>query len=179
MAKEDKSNLTNILLVIISLLLLGVIIFLAYGKTSKNENKGGDSVNNQPSQEQSNSASNAEAGELGSNEIAITAANFDAEVVKSDKLTVVDAFAPWCPHCQKVGPILTELSNDYVGKAKFGKMNSDNQDPSVKDNFDFAIKNGLTGYPTVWFYKNGQKVETLSGEQTKEEYKAVIDRLLK
>jgi thioredoxin 1 len=180
MAQENKSNLTNILLVVISLLLLGVIIFMAYGKTSKKESSGGgDSVNNQPSQEQTNNPSTEDAGKLGANEVKLTAENFDAEVVKSDKLTVVDAYAPWCPHCQKVGPLLTELSNEYAGKVKFGKMNSDNQDPAVKANFDFAIKNGLTGYPTVWFYKNGQKVETVSGERTKAEFKEVIDRLLK
>jgi thioredoxin 1 len=177
MSKDSKSNLSTIGLVVVSLLVLAGIIYFAWGKTSPEPK--GDSVNNTPSQQQADSAANGEAGKLGANEVQITAGNFKSEVEDAKGVVVIDAYAPWCPHCQKVAPILTELSNDYAGRAKFGKMNSDNQDASVKANFDFAVNNGLTGYPTVWIYKDGKKVDTLSGERTKDEYKTAIDNQLK
>lgn len=178
MAKENAKNTGNIILVVAALLLLGGIVAYAWNKTgtTKKENTTtGDSIDST----NATVSTNTEAGKMGPNEVQITAANFDQEVVKSNKLTLVDAYAPWCPHCQKIAPIITELSDEYAGKIKVGKMNSDNQNPDVKANFDFAVSNGLTGYPTVWLYKDGQKVATLSGERTKEEYKTEIEKYLK
>lgn len=116
--------------------------------------------------------------ELNANEVKITACNFDKEVLKAEGLVVVDAYASWCPHCQKIAPIIATLADEYAGKVKIGKMNANNQDDAMKANFDYAVKNGLEGYPTVWFYKNGKIVDSFSGERTYDEIKALLDKQL-
>jgi thioredoxin 1 len=119
-----------------------------------------------------------ETDELNENEVQFTACNFDTEVVQAKGGVVIDAYASWCPHCQVLSPIIAELANEYAGRVKIGKLNSNNQDPAMKENFDFAIKNGLEGYPTVWIYKDGQKVDEFSGERTAEEIRVMIDKQL-
>lgn len=177
MAEEKKTNMaSNIGLVVAALVILGAVIFYAWGKTPSTNQDSAKTNNNQTTQTPSTDQS-SEAGKLGPNEIAITADNFD-QIIKENKVVLIDAFAPWCPHCQRIAPIVTDLSNDYAGKVKFGKMNSNNQDPAQKANFDFAVKNGLQGYPTIWVYKDGKKVTELSGERTKAELKTELDKAL-
>lgn len=112
------------------------------------------------------------------NEVRITAENFDAEVVQAKGVVLVDAYAPWCPHCQRISPTIAKLADDYEGRVKVGKMNANNQDPAMKANFDFAVAKGLQGYPTIWIYKDGQKVDEFSGERTYCEIKAMLDKQL-
>ena len=52
-------------------------------------------------------------------------ANFQAEVLDSDKLTVVDFWAEWCGPCRAIGPVIEELSKEYEGKVNIGKVNVD------------------------------------------------------
>lgn len=115
---------------------------------------------------------------LGANEVQITACNFDTEVVHAKGIVLVDAYASWCPHCQKLAPIITQIADEYVGRVKVGKLNANNQDPAMKENFDFAQTNGLEGYPTVWIYKDGQKVDEFSGARTYDEVKVLIEKQL-
>jgi|GEM_PF-882235 len=119
-----------------------------------------------------------ETDKLGPNEVALTACNFATEVEQAKGLVLVDAYASWCPHCQKLAPIITQISDEYLGRVKVGKLNSNNQDPAMKDNFDFAVSKGLEGYPTVWLYKDGVKVDEFSGERSYEEIKAMLDKQL-
>lgn len=120
----------------------------------------------------------ADVDKIGPNEVKITADNFDQEVVQAKGVVLVDAYAPWCPHCQRISTTINELANDYKGKAIVGKMNANNQDTAMKANFDFAVKNGLQGYPTVWIYKDGKIVDSFSGEKTYCEIKALLDKQL-
>jgi len=120
----------------------------------------------------------ADVDKLGANEVKLTAENFDAEVTQAKGVVLVDAYAPWCPHCQRIAPTISKLADDYVGKVKVGKMNANNQDPAMKANFDFAVSKGLQGYPTVWIYKDGQKVDEFSGEKIYCEIKALLDKQL-
>ena len=55
----------------------------------------------------------------------VTDANFDSEVLKADKPVLVDFWAPWCGPCRMVAPIVEELSDEYAGKVKFVKLNTD------------------------------------------------------
>ena len=60
-----------------------------------------------------------------SNLIEFTDANFDSEVLKSDVPVLVDFWAPWCGPCRVIAPTIEELSNEYAGKFKVGKVNTD------------------------------------------------------
>lgn len=114
----------------------------------------------------------------GPNEVRITSENFEAEVVQVKGVVLVDVYAPWCSHCQAISTAVAKISDDYVGKVKVGKMNANNQDPDTKANFDFALEKGLQGYPTVWIYKDGKKVDEFSGERTYCEIKELLDKQL-
>lgn len=173
----DKGKKGTIVLIVVGIAILGGIILFAQPSEKKEEVK--DAETTQATEEQTAEA--GEAGKLGPNEVSITAANFDQEVVKGStgKLVVVDVYAPWCPHCQVMGPIATDLSNEYdPAQVKFGKMNADNQDSAQEANFNFALEQGLQGYPTFWFYKDGKKVGEFSGEKTKDEFKAEIEKYI-
>lgn len=85
-----------------------------------------------------------------------TDANFDAEVLKSDKLTMIDFWAEWCGPCRAIGPVVEELATTYNGKVNIGKLNVDNN-PNVSTQF------GITSIPAILFIKNGQVVDKQIG----------------
>jgi thioredoxin 1 len=87
-------------------------------------------------------------------------ANFQADVLASDKLTVVDFWAEWCGPCRAIGPVIEELSKEYDGKVNVGKVNVDNN-PQVSMNY------GITSIPAILFIKGGQVVDKLVGAQPK------------
>ena len=95
----------------------------------------------------------------------ITDANFETEVLNSDKLTVIDFWAEWCGPCRAIGPVIEELSKDYAGKVNIGKVNVD-QNPQLSINY------GITSIPAILFVKGGQVVDKQVGAVTK----AVLDK---
>ncbi len=86
--------------------------------------------------------------------------NFQADVLASDQLTVVDFWAEWCGPCRAIGPVIEELSKEYEGKVNVGKVNVDNN-PQVSTNY------GITSIPAILFIKGGQVVDKLVGAQPK------------
>ncbi len=86
----------------------------------------------------------------------LTDASFDQEVIKSDQLVMVDFWAVWCGPCRIVGPIVEELSKDFEGKMKVGKLDVDNN-PKTAVNF------GIRNIPTILFFKNGKVVDKQVG----------------
>ncbi len=86
----------------------------------------------------------------------LTDTNFQAEVIGSDKLSVVDFWAEWCGPCRAIGPVIEELAKDYAGKIKVGKVNVD-QNPQVSMNY------GITSIPAILFIKGGQVVDKQVG----------------
>jgi thioredoxin 1 len=96
--------------------------------------------------------------------------NFDQEVLKSDKLTVVDFWAPWCGPCQIMGPILEELSVEVKDTAKIGKLN-------VDENPETASKYGIMSIPTIKIFKDGKIVKEFVGVQQKDILKAELSKL--
>ncbi len=99
-----------------------------------------------------------------------TDGNFKAEVLDSDKLTVVDFWAEWCGPCRAIGPVIEELSKEYSGVVNVGKVNVD-LNPDVSMNY------GITSIPAILFIKNGQVVDKLVGAQPKSNFVKKIDAL--
>jgi thioredoxin 1 len=85
-----------------------------------------------------------------------TDANFQKDVVESDQLTVVDFWAEWCGPCRAIGPVIEELSKQYEGKIKVGKVNVDHN-PQVSMNY------GITSIPAILFIKGGKIVDKQIG----------------
>jgi thioredoxin 1 len=159
--------------VIFALTVTGGVAYFAWNRTDEPTNTVTDS--NAPKCDKK-SKQLTETDKLGPNDVEITACNFEAEVIQAKGLVVVDAYASWCPHCQKLAPIMTQIADEYVGRVKVGKLNANNQDEAMKENFDFAVEKGLEGYPTVWFYKDGKVVDSFSGARTYEEVKALVEK---
>jgi len=85
-----------------------------------------------------------------------TDTNFDTEVLKADKLSVIDFWAPWCGPCLALGPTIEGLAKDYDGKVIVGKVN-------VDENPNLSINYGVTSIPCVLFIKGGQVVDKQVG----------------
>ncbi len=87
----------------------------------------------------------------------VTDSNFKAEVLdEKDKLVVVDFFAEWCGPCKMMAPVLDQVSLQLGSKAKFVKLNTDN-------NQDTSMQYQITGIPCLIVFKNGKEVERLVG----------------
>ena len=82
--------------------------------------------------------------------------SFDTEVIKSDKVTVVDFFADWCGPCRKLSPIIEEIEGELSDKVKFTKINTDENIP-LAQNFQ------ISGIPTLLVFKEGELVERMVG----------------
>jgi thioredoxin 1 len=103
--------------------------------------------------------------------IDVTTATFDAEVLKSKTPVVVDYWAPWCGPCRIFSPIIDEVSKDFEGKAKFAKLNTD-------DNQDIAVKYNIMSIPTVLLFVNGSVKATSVGALPKENFKEWLKKNL-
>ncbi len=103
--------------------------------------------------------------------VEVTDGNFDEEVVEANNLTVVDFWAPWCAPCKMIAPIIEELSTEYSGKIKFGKLN-------VDDNQRTAMKYNIRGIPTLLVFKDGDLVDQIVGVKSKEELKKTFEKSL-
>ena len=103
--------------------------------------------------------------------IEFTDQNFQSEAMADNTVSVVDFWAPWCGPCRLVSPIIYELSGEYNGKVKIGKLN-------VDDNPQVSLQFGIRSIPTIMFIKNGQVVEKHVGTATKANLKSKIDSML-
>ena len=94
-------------------------------------------------------------------EITITAENFEAEVLKSEIPVLVDFWATWCGPCQMIGPVISEIAEEYAGKIKVGKVNVDEQ-------MALAMQYQVASIPTLILFKNGEVAKRTMGAQPKE-----------
>ena len=88
--------------------------------------------------------------------VAVTDANFKAEVLDSEVPVLVDFWAPWCGPCRMVAPVVDEIAAQYGGKVKVVKVNTD-ENPKI------ASEYGIRSIPTLMIFKGGQKVDMVVG----------------
>ncbi|MFP5042406.1 thioredoxin [Parasediminibacterium sp. JCM 36343] len=94
-----------------------------------------------------------------------TDANFKTEVLESETLSVVDFWAEWCGPCRAIGPVIEELSKEYAGKVKIGKVN-------VDVNPETSVNYGISSIPAILFIKDGKIVDKQIGAVPK----SVLDK---
>ena len=101
--------------------------------------------------------------------VEITDDQFEDEVIKSDKLVIVDFWAPWCGPCRAMAPVLSDLAKDRSESVKVCKVNVDEQQLN-------AAKLGIMTIPTLIMFKNGEPVDRMMGGYPK---RSIIDRVEK
>ncbi|HHZ19662.1 MAG TPA: thioredoxin [Firmicutes bacterium] len=101
----------------------------------------------------------------------LTAENFQREVLEYQGVALVDFWAPWCGPCRMVAPTIDELAEEYAGKAKIGKVNTD-------ENQELAAKYSVMSIPTMIIFKNGQVVDQITGAYPKNILKSRLDQWL-
>ena len=101
----------------------------------------------------------------------ITDANFEVEVIQSDKVVLIDFWAAWCGPCRMVGPIVEELAKEYEGKAVVGKVD-------VDSNSAVSSALGIRNIPTILFFKNGIVVDKQVGVAPKEALAAKLEAIM-
>lgn len=98
-----------------------------------------------------------------------TTANFEAEVLQSDKPVLVDFYADWCGPCKMMAPLVEQLATEYEGKAVVGKLNIDDEE-------GIATQYRVMTIPTLAVFKDGKLVDKLIGVNSKEAVIAMIDK---
>ncbi|WP_227430904.1 thioredoxin [Psychrobacter sp. I-STPA6b] len=108
---------------------------------------------------------------MSNNIINTTDANFDQDVLQADLPVLVDFWATWCGPCKAIAPILEDLAEEYAGKVQIVKVDVDNNPQS-------ASRFGIRNIPTLFVFKNGEKVDAITGLQPKAELAKVLDQHL-
>jgi len=101
----------------------------------------------------------------------VTEKTFDQDVLKAKTPMLVDFWAPWCPPCLAVAPILEELAEEYEGKIGIARLNVD-EAPIL------SARYGVSAIPTMLLFKEGEPVGQLIGFRPKAELKKALDEIL-
>jgi thioredoxin 1 len=107
------------------------------------------------------------------NVVELTDSNWEQEVVQSDKPVLVDFWAPWCPPCRALAPTIEHLADQFAGKVKVGKLNTD-ESPET------ASRYGVASIPQVLVFKGGsdQPVEKSVGALPENSFVKMINRVI-
>ena len=102
----------------------------------------------------------------------LTDSTFEQKVLKSHEPVLIDLWAPWCGPCRMLSPVIEKIGEEYKGKVKVFKLNTD-------DNPQTAVQFRVQAIPTLLFFKSGKMVEQMVGVQPEKEIRQRLDNLLK
>ena len=97
--------------------------------------------------------------------------SFNKVVLEAKMPFLVDFWAPWCPPCRAIAPMVEELAGEYAGRVGFAKVNVD-ESPTVADGY------GIRSIPTLLVFKDGKPVTQIVGLRPKAELKKKLDAVL-
>jgi thioredoxin 1 len=103
--------------------------------------------------------------------VQVTDASFKQDVLESDIPVLVDFWAPWCGPCRMVAPVVDEIAQQYDGKVKVVKLNTD-ENPQV------ASQYGIRSIPTLMIFKGGQRVDMVVGAVPKTTLANTLEKYL-
>ena len=103
--------------------------------------------------------------------ITVTDAEFKREVLQAETPVLVDFWADWCGPCHVIAPALDELADEYDGKVKFVKIDTE-------ENFDTMSEYGIRGLPTLLIFKDGERVDQVVGAVAKAQVKQTLEKVL-
>lgn len=103
--------------------------------------------------------------------LTLTAANFASEVLASQVPVLVDFWAAWCGPCRIMNPIIDDLAAAFEGRAKIAKLNVDEQN-------DLALKYHVNAIPTLIFFTQGERRETIEGVASKDDLAEKLEALI-
>lgn len=101
-------------------------------------------------------------------EMNITQEEFNKIKEEKDQLLVIDFHAEWCGPCKALGPLISELADDYKDRAIIKKVDVDSEG-------DMAKEYGIRSIPTILFFKNGEIVEKQVGQTSKPQLEEMIE----
>ena len=101
-------------------------------------------------------------------ELKITAANFENEVLNSDKPVLLDFYADWCGPCKMLAPVLHEITEENIGALKVGKINVDEQ-------MELAMRFQVSSIPMLVVFKDGKEITKSVGYRPKSEIAAMVE----
>ena len=95
--------------------------------------------------------------------------NFKAEAIEADEPVLVDFWAEWCQPCRMIAPTIEALAEEYAGRVKVGKVDTD-------ANRGISVELGISSIPTVILFKGGQIVRKFVGVTAKNDFVAELDK---
>lgn len=101
----------------------------------------------------------------------VTDASFQQDVLESEVPVLVDFWAPWCGPCRMVAPVVDEIAEQYAGKVKVVKLNTD-ENPNVANQY------GIRSIPTLMIFKGGERVDMVVGAVPKTTLANTLEKYL-